>query len=175
MKQKTVIWTDNRDDMPRPCGTTLLLSSDGRLVLRDAQGMEVGKIANTSQQATLLPCLIQAISSSTTQINGNLAQYPADSPILPYYAYWKINTFKEVKAKAKVVYRLTIDADGNLRLYSHSLVHDSNWAVEWFSVKNKCAPIGLCGLNSYCVLGDDEEPTYACLPGFDFTDQHRRS
>ncbi|GMN72380.1 hypothetical protein TIFTF001_053546, partial [Ficus carica] len=250
MKQKTVIWTDNRDDMPRPCGTTLLLSSDGRLVLRDAQGMEVGKIANTSQQATsasmldtgnfvlynssseiiwqsfdyptdtLLPeqrlvarqQLVSGMSETNhssgmfrlrMQINGNLAQYPEDSPILPYYAYWKINTFKEGEGvslildhngqvclqnstgfiiktifsggNSKVVYRLTLSVDGNLRLYSHSLVYDSIWAVEWFSIKNKCAPIGLCGLNSYCVLGDDEEPTCACPPGFDFTDQRRRS
>ncbi|KAI5312016.1 hypothetical protein L3X38_041189 [Prunus dulcis] len=49
------------------------------------------------------------------------------------------------------VYRLTIDSDGILRLYSHSLTQNDSWSIEYSSSSNKCDPLGLCGLNAYCV------------------------
>ncbi|KAE8100441.1 hypothetical protein FH972_018338 [Carpinus fangiana] len=67
-------------------------------------------------------------------------------------------------------YRLTIDFDGILRLYSHSLNQSDDWVTEWSSTTNRCDPIGLCGLYSYCTLMD-EEPICVCSPGFDFIDQ----
>ncbi|KAM5563443.1 G-type lectin S-receptor-like serine/threonine-protein kinase LECRK3 [Rosa sericea] len=67
-------------------------------------------------------------------------------------------------------YRLTIDADGILRLYSYSLVKNDSWSIDWSPTDSKCAPIGLCGLNSYCVLVDPE-PSCVCLPGFVFIDE----
>ncbi|EXC19916.1 G-type lectin S-receptor-like serine/threonine-protein kinase RLK1 [Morus notabilis] len=253
IKEKTVIWTWNRDDKPQPRETTLLLSGDGRLVLRDAQGMEILVYSNTSQPATsasmldsgnfvlysldskiiwqsfdyptdtLLPeqrleageQLVSSVSTTNhssgrfqlrMQRDGNLVQYPTDSPILSFYSYWASDTYDkgngvslnldingqvyllnstgfnvktifagENNLSDNVVYRLTIDVDGILRLYSHSLVQNSSWVVEWYSVESKCTPLGLCGLNSYCVLGDDEEPNCECLPGFDLIDQRQGS
>ncbi|XP_062021067.1 G-type lectin S-receptor-like serine/threonine-protein kinase LECRK3 [Rosa rugosa] len=70
-------------------------------------------------------------------------------------------------------YRLTIDADGILRLYSYSLVKNGSWSIEWSSTDNKCAPLGLCGLNSYCVLVE-QEPSCVCLPGFTFIYEGQR-
>lgn len=55
-----------------------------------------------------------------------------------------------------VTYRMTIDVDGILRLYSHGLVPNQSWFVEWASTTNKCDPVGLCGLNSYCLLTNQE-------------------
>ncbi|KAL5560191.1 hypothetical protein UlMin_036402 [Ulmus minor] len=74
----------------------------------------------------------------------------------------------------KVIYRLTIDVDGILRLYSHTLLQNATWLPLWNSNSNKCDPIGLCGLNSYCVL-IGEEPRCSCPPGFDFLDQSQRN
>lgn len=68
-----------------------------------------------------------------------------------------------------LVYRLTIDADGILWLYSFDLVKNDSWSIEWSSTDNKCAPLGLCGLNSYCVLVN-QEPSCVCLPGSVFID-----
>ncbi|PRQ24801.1 putative protein kinase RLK-Pelle-SD-2b family [Rosa chinensis] len=70
-------------------------------------------------------------------------------------------------------YRLTIDADGILRLYSYSLVKNNSWSIEWSPTDGKCAPIGLCGLNSYCVLVD-QESSCVCLPGFVFIDEGQK-
>ncbi|XP_050365459.1 G-type lectin S-receptor-like serine/threonine-protein kinase LECRK3 [Argentina anserina] len=67
-------------------------------------------------------------------------------------------------------YRLTVDADGILRLYSYSLVKNDPWSIEWSPTDNQCAPLGLCGLNSYCVLVN-QEPSCVCLPGFVFIDE----
>uniref|UniRef100_A0A803NHG2 non-specific serine/threonine protein kinase n=1 Tax=Cannabis sativa TaxID=3483 RepID=A0A803NHG2_CANSA len=58
-----------------------------------------------------------------------------------------------------VTYRLTIDADGILRLYSHSIVQvNSNWNIEWNSSNNRCDPTGVCGMNAYCVLEQNQQP-----------------
>ncbi|KAE7995991.1 hypothetical protein FH972_000741 [Carpinus fangiana] len=64
----------------------------------------------------------------------------------------------------KPLYRLTIDPDGILRLYSHDGTKTGNWTVEWSMPDNGCAPKGLCGLNEYCVLNPDVD--CKCLPGF---------
>ncbi|PON76273.1 S-receptor-like serine/threonine-protein kinase [Parasponia andersonii] len=84
-----------------------------------------------------------------------------------YVAGWK-------HLSENVTYRLTIDVDGILRLYSHSLAQNSSWNIEWSATNNNCAPTGLCGLNAYCVL-KDEEANCSCLPGFDFIDQRQKS
>ncbi|KAL5560340.1 hypothetical protein UlMin_036551 [Ulmus minor] len=74
----------------------------------------------------------------------------------------------------KALYRFTIDVDGILRLYSHSLLQNASWLSLWNSTNNKCDPLGLCGLNSYCVL-DGQEPHCLCPPNFDFIDQSQRN
>jgi hypothetical protein len=71
-------------------------------------------------------------------------------------------------------YRLTIDFDGILRLYSHSSNQSDDWVTEWSSSSNKCDPIGFCGVNSYCNLMD-QEPNCVCSPGFDFLDQKMKN
>ncbi|KAF4377011.1 hypothetical protein G4B88_027650 [Cannabis sativa] len=73
-------------------------------------------------------------------------------------------------------YRFTIDVDGILRLYSHNLVQNSSWVAEWISTRNKCDPVGLCGLNSYCTVNNiSQETDCSCLPGFDFIDHNQKS
>lgn len=136
------------------------------------------------------------------QTDGNLVQYPNGPFTLrgDQYAYWKSGTYKagenvslnlddngqlylldttgfKIKSftdqKGLSMYRLTIDADGILRLYSYSLVQNGSWSIQWLSPKNKCAPLGLCGLNSYCVP-INQEPSCVCIPGFVFIDEGKR-
>jgi hypothetical protein len=65
----------------------------------------------------------------------------------------------------KLLYRLTIDPDGILRLYSHDMTQTGNWTVAWSRPDDMCAPKCLCGLNGYCVL-NDRDVDCKCLPGF---------
>jgi hypothetical protein len=66
-----------------------------------------------------------------------------------------------------VVYRLTIDPDGMLRLYSYDTNKNGNWTIKWSAPDNKCYPKGLCGINGYCTL-NDLEVSCICLPEFEF-------
>ncbi|KAL5545119.1 hypothetical protein UlMin_008903 [Ulmus minor] len=253
IKEKTVIWTANRDNQPVPSSTNLVFSDNGRLVLQDKQGVRT-PVFDSSQPAasasmldsgnfvlynsnstiiwqsfdvpthTLLSGqrlasgkeLVSGVSETNhssgrfqliMQRDGNLVQYPTNIQPARYYAYRRFNTSKfggkdrvglnldptgelklvnssgvEVRKIVagrsqlgdKVVYRLTLDADGILRLYSHSLVQNASWMILWTSTTNRCEPIGLCGLNSYCVL-IEQEPRCTCPPGFDFLDQSQKN
>nr|DAD26552.1 TPA_asm: hypothetical protein HUJ06_028020 [Nelumbo nucifera] len=59
--------------------------------------------------------------------------------------------------------RLTMDYDGNLRLYS---LNESArlWVVTWESLPQHCIARGLCGKNGICVY--TPEATCSCLPGY---------
>ncbi|XP_042481868.1 G-type lectin S-receptor-like serine/threonine-protein kinase LECRK3 [Macadamia integrifolia] len=72
-------------------------------------------------------------------------------------------------------YRMTIDVDGIFRVYSiNSVDQKSNWSVMWESSTDKCTPKGICGLNSYCSLMD-QQAICNCIPGFDFIDESQQS
>jgi hypothetical protein len=59
--------------------------------------------------------------------------------------------------------RLTLDYDGNLRLYS---LNDSNgsWSVSWMAFSQPCEIHGLCGWNGICVY--TPVPACSCPPGY---------
>ncbi|XP_062168273.1 G-type lectin S-receptor-like serine/threonine-protein kinase LECRK1 [Alnus glutinosa] len=65
-----------------------------------------------------------------------------------------------------VLYRLTIDPDGILRLYSHDM-NQTLKTIKWSVPKDDiCKPRGLCGDNGYCVLNIDQV-SCKCLPQFE--------
>ncbi|VAH78749.1 unnamed protein product [Triticum turgidum subsp. durum] len=76
------------------------------------------------------------------------------------------------KAGAEAYYRLTLDPDGVLRLYHHAFVSGgaSKASVQWSTPSDRCLVKGVCGLNSYCVLDHDGQPSCLCPPGFGFLD-----
>ncbi|KAJ4977928.1 hypothetical protein NE237_008708 [Protea cynaroides] len=63
--------------------------------------------------------------------------------------------------------RLTMDYDGNLRLYS---LNESNglWNISWEALQQQCNVHGLCGRNGICVY--TPEPKCSCPPGFEMSD-----
>lgn len=130
------------------------------------------------------------------QLDGNLVQYPLQVSG-PSYAYWNTRTYtagnnvtlnldpdghlyllNSTGASINVlnagnasvtntIYLLRFDSDGILRLYSHGLDQKQNWSTVWSSSSDKCDPLGLCGLNAYCI-NNDYQIECKCLPGFDF-------
>ncbi|XP_035542820.1 G-type lectin S-receptor-like serine/threonine-protein kinase LECRK3, partial [Juglans regia] len=136
----------------------------------------------------------------TMQEDGNLVQYPSFIPRKSEYAYWASNTrgageslsldgngqlfilnstgfnIKNLNAQRNQsynfpLYRLTLDFDGILRLYSHGLNQDDDdWSIEWSASSSRCDPIGLCGLNAYCTV-QEQKAVCTCPPGFDFLDR----
>lgn len=67
----------------------------------------------------------------------------------------------------RVLRRLTIDADGNLRLYSLNNA-TGQWSVSWEAIRKKCDVRGLCGRNAICVY--TPEARCACPPGYEIND-----
>ncbi|KAJ8759585.1 hypothetical protein K2173_007214 [Erythroxylum novogranatense] len=68
--------------------------------------------------------------------------------------------------------RLTIDYDGNLRLYSRKDSWDT-WVVSWQAMSQPCRIHGICGPNSICnyVPGSGSGRKCSCLPGFKMKDR----
>uniref|UniRef100_A0A2P2MQG3 Receptor-like serine/threonine-protein kinase n=1 Tax=Rhizophora mucronata TaxID=61149 RepID=A0A2P2MQG3_RHIMU len=61
--------------------------------------------------------------------------------------------------------RLTLDFDGNLRLYSREN-NKGSWAVTWQAFAEACRVNGLCGNNSLCSQVPSQGRKCSCLPGF---------
>ncbi|XP_051199964.1 putative receptor protein kinase ZmPK1 [Lolium perenne] len=79
-------------------------------------------------------------------------------------------TFKAADWGLGVMRRLTLDYDGNLRLYSLSR-EKRKWAVTWIAFPT-CFVHGLCGMNGICVY--TPIPACACAPGHEIIDQSDR-
>uniref|UniRef100_J3L6J2 Receptor-like serine/threonine-protein kinase n=1 Tax=Oryza brachyantha TaxID=4533 RepID=J3L6J2_ORYBR len=59
--------------------------------------------------------------------------------------------------------RLTLDHDGNLRLYSLRDA-DGSWSVSWMAFPQPCGIHGLCGWNGLCVY--TPRPACSCPPSY---------
>ncbi|KAK4843515.1 hypothetical protein QYF36_009123 [Acer negundo] len=136
------------------------------------------------------------------QSDGNLVQFPKDTPNTTPYAYWQTIAFgtgvtlnldvdgnlyllnatsfklqnltSGVYKTRGTIFMMRIDSVGLFRLYSHSLGNSSTWSVVWNSTDDRCDPMGLCGLNSFCIL-NDLAPGCRCLPGFASVNQYNRT
>ncbi|KAJ4966274.1 hypothetical protein NE237_018123 [Protea cynaroides] len=116
--------------------------------------------------------------------DGNLVQYPIETPDTGSYSYWAsgITGFTlmilyesgTTLINNAVFYRMTIDVDGIFRVYSISLSQKYNWSNNWESSTDKCDPKGICGFNSYCSLMDHLAEC-KCLPGFNFINESDHS
>ncbi|KAI4318969.1 hypothetical protein MLD38_032621 [Melastoma candidum] len=63
--------------------------------------------------------------------------------------------------------RLTINHDGNLRLYSLNK-STGTWSVTWLAVPQHCKVHGICGQNGICLY--TPEPKCTCPPGYEISD-----
>ncbi|KAI6675147.1 hypothetical protein NL676_003053 [Syzygium grande] len=63
--------------------------------------------------------------------------------------------------------RLTMDPDGNLRLYSLNK-RSGSWVVTWQALPGLCNVHGICGRNGICVY--TPEPKCTCPPGYEMSE-----
>ncbi|KAF3322081.1 putative receptor protein kinase ZmPK1 [Carex littledalei] len=85
--------------------------------------------------------------------------YFKSSDNLTFYA----SDFKEEGIKR----RLTLDYDGNLRLYSLD-ERNGSWSVSWQAFSQQCLVHGLCGKSGICVYSP--KPSCSCPPGYEMRD-----
>ncbi|XP_031247778.1 G-type lectin S-receptor-like serine/threonine-protein kinase RLK1 [Pistacia vera] len=171
-----IIWQSFRNP------TNIVLPGQGLLA-----GEELYSSVSETDQST-------GIFRLKMQHDGNLVQYPKDTPDSSAYAYYSSFTYGRgdnvslnldydghlyllnstgftIKnlvpggySTEETIYLMKVDADGIFRLYSFT-TNQSNMSVVWASSDDKCSPKGRCGLNRYCVKNDGD--IYCqCLPGF---------
>ncbi|XP_044480002.1 G-type lectin S-receptor-like serine/threonine-protein kinase LECRK3 [Mangifera indica] len=120
--EKTVVWTVYRDDPPIPSNATLLLNTEGRLVLQSAQS-QVTDIANqitgSASSASMLDSGNFVLYNSSGEIIWQSFDYPTDT-ILPTQrlltGYELFSSVSETNPSTGK-FRLKIHRDGNLIQY----------------------------------------------------------
>lgn len=139
--------------------------------------------------------------SLNMQSDGNLVAYPQNSANWVEDAYWNSATFgnyhlnfnqtgslnmegatdarrvlnpstrsRSMKNET-VIFRATLNPDGNLVLYSHRFTTPSSsktgMMIEWSALQDLCKAKGICGVNSYCNTTAGKAECH-CFPGFLF-------
>ncbi|XP_022772218.1 putative receptor protein kinase ZmPK1 [Durio zibethinus] len=66
--------------------------------------------------------------------------------------------------------RLTVDYDGNLRLYSREETKET-WVVSWQAISQPCSIHGICGENSLCTYSPSNGRKCSCPQGFKVKNQ----
>nr|XP_027091885.1 putative receptor protein kinase ZmPK1 [Coffea arabica] len=66
--------------------------------------------------------------------------------------------------------RLTVDFDGNVRVYSLDMA-SRNWKVTWQSTLQPCTVHGICGENSLCTYAHETGRKCTCAPGYKIKSQ----
>ncbi|KAK3003148.1 hypothetical protein RJ639_018674 [Escallonia herrerae] len=139
---RTVVWTANRDNPVNGKGSKLSLRRNGVMFLTDVDGKENGRTSYNSSRIANFDDEGRFLSSDLLQFNAS------DMGI-------------------GIKRRLTMDYDGNLRLYSLNSSSGS-WSVSWAALSQNCNVHGLCGRNGICTYSP--EPKCACPPGYEPSD-----
>ncbi|KAF5480642.1 hypothetical protein F2P56_001378 [Juglans regia] len=121
IRQKTVVWTANRDNPPVPGDVKLHFTSNGRLVLQTAQGMETGIAGNT-----------QGAAAASMLDSGNFVLYNSDNstiwqsfdkPTDTFLPGQKLTTDEDMFSSYSAtnqstgIFRLIMQQDGYLAMY----------------------------------------------------------
>ncbi|XP_062101698.1 putative receptor protein kinase ZmPK1 [Humulus lupulus] len=77
--------------------------------------------------------------------------------------------FSALDHGAKINRRLTLDPDGNLRLYSFD-EKTKSWTVTWQAISSPCNVHGICGPNSMCSYDHVLGRSCSCVPGYKVKD-----
>uniref|UniRef100_A0A0D3GD84 Receptor-like serine/threonine-protein kinase n=3 Tax=Oryza TaxID=4527 RepID=A0A0D3GD84_9ORYZ len=100
--------------------------------------------------------------------NGRTTYYSSRHGVLDsdgwFIATDQLNFEASDHGQKDVMRRLTLDYDGNLRLYSLNMT-TGKWSVTWMAFCQVCEIHGVCGKNSLCIYKPD--PRCSCLEGFE--------
>lgn len=111
-----------------------------------------------------------AISSATLTSDGVFRGVPLDTS---NGSLGIIGTSSDAGASRNSLRRVSLDFDGNLRMYTWTVGSSIDWSVTWQAVSDNCTVFGICGPYSICSDGqclcpegfqyvDPTEPTLGC-------------
>ncbi|CAN6341090.1 unnamed protein product [Urochloa humidicola] len=140
-------------------------ANDGNLVMYPVQTENVAAAAywDTDTFQIGFPLTLRLSATGVLYLTGNNGNYTKNLT--------QPGAARSV-GEEEVFYRVAIDPDGVLRLYRHAVASTGAWSTDaqWIAPSDRCQVKGVCGLNSYCVLDRDAQPSCACPPGFGFID-----
>uniref|UniRef100_A0A0E0PTZ3 non-specific serine/threonine protein kinase n=1 Tax=Oryza rufipogon TaxID=4529 RepID=A0A0E0PTZ3_ORYRU len=157
-----VAWTANRDAPVNGKGSRLTFRKNGSLALVDYNGTVVWRSNTTATRASFAKLLDNGnlvVVDSEDQCLWRSFDSPTDT-LLPLQPMTR-------DTKLDVMRRLTLDYDGNLRLYSLNATN-GKWSVSWLAFPRVCEIHGLCGKNSFCTYMPSLQ--CSCLEGFEMTE-----
>ncbi|KAK2988284.1 hypothetical protein RJ640_016864 [Escallonia rubra] len=128
--EKTIVWTANRDDPPVSKNATLLLTTDGRLVLQPMQGQETS-IANPVEPATSASMLDSGnfvLYSSDQRIVWQSFERPTETLLPGQRLTPGQQLFSSISQTnhSTGIFRLKMQADGNLVSYPVKSIGDTS-------------------------------------------------
>ncbi|XP_043718713.1 putative receptor protein kinase ZmPK1 [Telopea speciosissima] len=157
-------------------GAGLVLHENGKLVFGNWNSFKY-------PTDTILP---NQIINGTTLVskNGNFMFVNSSKLVFNSSNYWGEHVFNMLTSDGNItkiddatpwrpadlgsswLHRLTLDDDGNLRVYSLDPVSGS-WKVVWQAIQELCSIHGTCGENYICMTKTSSNSTYCvCPPGF---------
>ncbi|KAI8030962.1 putative receptor protein kinase ZmPK1 [Camellia lanceoleosa] len=174
----TIVWMANRDQPINGRLSKLSLLQNGNLILTDAGQLNVWATGTES----ISP--VQLLLNGT----GNLVLLTSEDPwlnnwetlrssyndnrtaVLNSSGHFKSTDnfeFTDVDSGIGTQRRLTMDYDGNIRLYSLDKI-GKIWSVSWQAIQKPCNIHGICGPNSLCTYVPLEKfgRRCYCIPGY---------
>ncbi|KAK9095814.1 hypothetical protein Sjap_021311 [Stephania japonica] len=156
----TIVWMVNRDQPVNGRSSILFLSQNGNLVLRDIGNL----VLQTSENDILWESFNLLFSLTSRSLVRPSSFHQGAKATIRRECYFKSSDAYKFYASEPKRRRLTIDFDGNLRLYSLN-EKQGKWIISWQANHQMCKIHGICGANSMCVHGIYGKRC-SCLPGF---------
>uniref|UniRef100_A0A7N2L557 Receptor-like serine/threonine-protein kinase n=1 Tax=Quercus lobata TaxID=97700 RepID=A0A7N2L557_QUELO len=186
------IWTTKAGDLTSLAVTNLQLQlqNTGNLVLHNSKGVVIWQSFD-SPSDTLLPqqahTMMSSLISRKSQDdyssgnyklffdNDNVLRLLFQGPTMSSLYWpdpWLTDSGQAGRFWCGNHRRLTLDTDGNLRLYSLQKMNGSwDWVVTWQAFSDPCRIHGICGPNSLCSYDHVSGRRCSCLQGFKIKDQ----
>ncbi|KAK7813547.1 putative receptor protein kinase zmpk1, partial [Quercus suber] len=175
----TVVWMANRDGPVDGRGSQLSVLNEGKLILTNSVGITL-----FYDNDNVLRLLFQSLTMTSLYWPDPWVEDPGQVGRSKYNTsrqallddsgyFWSSDdfTFFATDFVAVTHRRLTLDPDGNLRLYSLQKMNGSwDWVVTWQAFSQPCHIHGICGPNSLCTYDHVSGRRCSCLQGFKMKD-----
>ncbi|KAF3321368.1 S-locus lectin protein kinase family protein [Carex littledalei] len=160
---KTKVWTAKWGLIVNGKGSLLTFREDGGVVLTDIDGMlydgpDISSIYWPNPDYDTWENSRTIYNSSRYGVLNEFGQFSASDRF----------SFEASDLGLGIIRRLTLDSDGNLRLYSLNN-SSGTWLVTWIAFELLCYVHGLCGKNGLCIY-TQSRVTCSCPPNYEVSD-----
>ncbi|XVF29392.1 hypothetical protein REPUB_Repub15cG0117200 [Reevesia pubescens] len=133
--QKTLVWTANRDDPPVPSSATLLLTTDGRIILRSTRDISIIDSPEKVATASMLDSGNFVIYNSDQEKIWESFKHPTTTILQGQPLSANTNLLSSVSDtdQSRGLFRLAMQEDGNLVQYPTASYTNAVWYAYWAS------------------------------------------